>query len=157
MLGSQCQYGRDTSRDVDYTSPANQGLLQKGWGKSYLAFDFRRECLVIKSRLTLSDKLLPAALRPIDAELSFDDIASQGIRIEETGIRRLDPSGQGHLQEVIVTVCIRRPPKFFTEFEDSDKLPQMRGKGRDQPYRRRATAMDFAMGDTVSLLRIKLT
>jgi RNA-dependent RNA polymerase len=153
MLGTQCEYGRDTSRDEDYLTPQQQrNAADKGWGKSYLAFDFRREYLVIKSKLSLPDRLLPAALRPIDAELSFDDIASQGISIDETGIRHSDSkSPDGYLQEVIVTVGIRRPPKFYTEFEESDKLPSMNGKRQsNKPYRRRATAMDFATGVTVS-------
>jgi RNA-dependent RNA polymerase len=157
MFGAECAYGRDTARDEEYTSPHDNRALpaqmkDRGWGKSYLAFDFRRECLVIKSKLSYPDSTLPAALRPIDAELSFDDIASQGISIEETGMRRQDPRTGELQQEIIVTVSIRRPPKFYTDFEESDKLPSMNGKRQsNKPYRRRATAMDFAMGSTVSL------
>jgi RNA-dependent RNA polymerase len=149
MLGAECEYGRDTSKDEDYRPNRPHDPNEKVFGKSYLAFDFRREYLVIKSKLKRSQEGLPPALRPIDAELSFDDIASKGIQIEVTGNRRLDQHGEGFLQEVIVTVCIRRPPKFYTEFEEIDKLPQMRKHG-NQPYRRRATAMDFTIGRVVS-------
>lgn len=123
---------------------------QKIMPRSYLAFDFHRETLYIKARLMgLSPDDLPAALRPIDAELSFDDIAAQGIRIDQVpkSIRlRNGTTEEGH--EVTVTISIRRPPKFYTEFEAHDKL--LGSKNGRQPARRRATAMDFVIsGGTV--------
>lgn len=119
--------------------------------RSYLAFDFHRETLYIKARLMgLSPDDLPAALRPIDAELSFDDIAAHGIRIDQVpkSVRlRNQMIEDGH--EVTVTISIRRPPKFYTEFEAHDQL--LGPKNGRQPARRRATAMDFVIsGGTVS-------
>ena len=125
----------------------------KGRGKSFLAFDFQRELLVIKSQLQLQSTPLPPALRPVDAELAFDDIPSQGIRLDHVPKQVRDRNGNlvaGY--KVTVTVSCRRPPKFYTEFEQTDDL-----LGRDQrdpkkgPYRRRATAMDFTTSGTICL------
>ncbi|GFZ50894.1 hypothetical protein JCM24511_08652 [Saitozyma sp. JCM 24511] len=135
MLGGACEYGEDLSR-------VDRNGMSEGYGKSYLAFDFVRELLVIRGRLRLGGSL-PPALRPIDAELSFDDIASNGIRIETVPriFRRSGRETRG--QEVTVTVGTRRPPKFFTVFEEFEKLMGA-SKSKRMPYRRRATAMDFA-------------
>lgn len=152
MIGAECEYGRDTSKDRDLDrdaarSPSRSQAQQKGWGKSYLAFDFRREYLVIKSKLKLPRNSLPPALQPVDAELCFDDIASQGIRVQVTGNKIKEPGLVGELlEEVIVTVCTRRPPKFYTPF--NEQLPGM--NDNRQPYRRRATAIDFTVGNVVS-------
>jgi RNA-dependent RNA polymerase len=135
MLGAACEYGEDLSR-------VDRNGTSEGYGKSYLAFDFVRELLVIRGRLRLGVSL-PPALRPIDAELSFDDIASNGIRVEAVPriFRRSGREIRG--REVTVTVGTRRPPKFFTVFEEFEKLMGA-SKSKRMPYRRRATAMDFA-------------
>jgi RNA-dependent RNA polymerase len=136
MLGAACEYGEDLSR-------VDRNGISEGYGKSYLAFDFVRELLVIRGRLRLGGSL-PPALRPIDAELSFDDIASNGIHVESVPriFRRSGKEIRG--QEVTVTVGTRRPPKFFTVFEEFEKLMGASKSSKRMPYRRRATAMDFA-------------
>ncbi|WWD19157.1 hypothetical protein CI109_103615 [Kwoniella shandongensis] len=116
-------------------------------GLSFIAFDLRRELLVIKAEMKLPPMVknqLPPALAPLDAELSFDDITSHGIHI------RAEPVHMGIGQNgmvtselrVTVTVSCRRPPKFYTVFEANDQLLQ--GRNGKTPYRRRATMMDFA-------------
>ncbi|OCF31540.1 RNA-dependent RNA polymerase 1 [Kwoniella heveanensis BCC8398] len=102
--------------------------------KSYIAFDFKREALMIRAEMLLPPQHLPPALNPLDAELSFDDITSHGMYITR--------QYQGGVSTVTVTVSCRRPPKFRMIFEDSEKLRGIRDK---EPYRRRATAMDFAI------------
>ncbi|KAK4685416.1 RNA-dependent RNA polymerase, partial [Tremellales sp. Uapishka_1] len=123
---------------------------QFGNGMSFLAFDFRRELLVIRALLIAEDgqpldpSVLPCALRPIDAELGFDDITSQGIHVVD---RAIMVRGQKR-HDVTVTVSCRRPPKFYTEFR-SEKGYGPKPKGEFTPYRRRATAMDFAITSRV--------
>lgn len=138
MLGFIC----DTSAD---RSPG----AREGQSKSYLAFDFQRELLVIKASSDFSATQVPLALRPLDAELAFDDIAAQGIHIIKE--RKKD---NPKVYEVTVTVSCRRPPKFYTPFEDSDRLlgETKRDNFPRKIYRRRATAMDFAISGTVRSL-----
>ncbi|WVR09516.1 hypothetical protein IAU60_006584 [Kwoniella sp. DSM 27419] len=109
---------------------------REGHGRSFFAFDFRRELLVIRADLLLPKSQLPLALRPLDAELSFDDITSHGIHITHQTV-----NGR---YTVTVTVTCRRPPKFFAPFENSIELLG-KVQGRMKVYRRRATAMDFAI------------
>lgn len=106
---------------------------------SYLAFDFTMEVLVVRAKSLLEQSALPAALRPLDCEISFDDITAGGISIIE-GAR----NASGELQ-VTVTVSCKRPPRFFTEFENSQELPRARMENR-----RRATSIDFALTNLVS-------
>lgn len=113
---------------------------------SYLAFDFTMETLVIRAKSLLDQNALPAALRPLDCEISFDDITAGGISIVEEKLVRPGTSAW----QVTVTVSCKRPPRFFTEFENSHEL-QRRSRGEN---RRRATAMDFALTAMVSLLPI---
>lgn len=143
MLGSRCEYGEDRTREGQFG-------FRPGNGLSFLAFDFVRELLVIKATLAMSRDSLPYALRPLDAELSFDDIAAQGIHIVHREIPP-PPSRRGKVDaqyEVTVTVTCRRPPKFFTEFENEKQLGRSAADPR-LPYRRRATAMDFAITPVV--------
>ncbi|ORY35716.1 RNA dependent RNA polymerase-domain-containing protein [Naematelia encephala] len=146
MLGAKCRVGHDYSM-------AGRDRNRENMGTSFLAFDFNREVLHIKASLEIDPKNIPPALRPLDAELSFDDIASQGIVIEATN--RNDVSFHGAPRKhVTVTVTTRRPPRFFTEFERNDELLGM-GHERERtgklPYRRRATAMDFATSTVTEL------
>jgi RNA-dependent RNA polymerase len=146
MLGAGCEVGEDLSKHDRY------GFVP-GYGQSHLAFDFTRELFVIKSRLKLLKHNLPAALRPLDAELSFDDITSQGIHIIESTPRLVKNPDSGKLErhyDVTVTISMKRPPRFFTDFEQSETLFQGAGRSGNAPYRRRATAMDFAIGKVVS-------
>ena len=136
MLGARCKYGEDRTRE-------GKDGFRAGFGLSFLAFDFQRELFVIKANLELDKTHVPPALRPLDAELAFDDIASQGIHIVDHEITR----GPQRLFEVTVTVTCRRPPRFYSEFEMREDM--MRGGGRT-PHRRRATAMDFAISGVVS-------
>ena len=95
---------------------------------------------MIKAQARMDRGLLPPALRPFDAELSFNDITSHGIHIAENSV-------SGAITQITMTVNTRRPPRFFTEFETSGKfIGRTSGK---RPYRRRATAMDFAIADAV--------
>lgn len=146
MLGAACKVGEDLSKRDRH------GYVQ-GHGHSYLAFDFTRELLVIRAVLLLHSDHLPAALRPLDAELSFDDITSQGIHIVESVPRLVQSGSGGNLErhyDVTVTVSMKRPPKFYTEFEANNTLFRGNSGGnRSMPYRRRATAMDFAIGTVV--------
>lgn len=141
MLGCRLEYGEDDSRRGPQSN-------RPGPGKSFIAFDFAREILVIKGGLKLPEQSLPSALKPLDAELSFDDIASGGIQIVDTPRPRQD--GQPDQYEVTVTVSCRRPPKFFIQFKD-DREPSRDRKGGSSKtgYRRRATAMDFAISGAV--------
>jgi RNA-dependent RNA polymerase len=134
MLGAGCEYGEDTSE-------------RRGDGISYLAFDFTMEVIAIRARLMLQQDKLPPALRPLEAEIAFDDICSRGISIiEEPSDKLVD--GQKAWQ-VTVTLSCKRPARFFIEFEHANQLPS---RGERVP-RRRATAIDFAMSRnrTVSL------
>ncbi|KAK8854698.1 hypothetical protein IAR55_003437 [Kwoniella newhampshirensis] len=120
---------------------------KSGHGRSFIAFDLRREMMVIKAEMKLPQEIrrqLPPALAPLDAELSFDDITSHGIHIhaEPIDIKMSHNGSTFNNMRVTVTVSCRRPPKFFTAFEENDELLQGR-RGRT-PYRRRATVMDFA-------------
>ncbi|WVQ95053.1 hypothetical protein IAU59_002145 [Kwoniella sp. CBS 9459] len=121
ILGAACAGGIDP-KSLD------------GHHKSYIAFDFKREALMIRAEMMLPAQHLPPALNPLDAELSFDDITSHGIYIT-----REYSSG---VSTVTVTVSCRRPPKFRMLFEAHD---QVRGLRDNEPFRRRATAMDFAI------------
>jgi len=107
---------------------------------SYLAFDFTMEILVVRAKCLLDQKVLPAALRPLDCEISFDDITAGGISI----IEEKQPGTSGWV--VTVTVSCKRPPRFFTEFESRNDLTR-KSRGEE---RRRATAMDFALPNMVS-------
>jgi len=134
MFGSQCKHGPD---------PANN----LGYGYSFLAFDFKREMLVIKSQFktTVGSTPLPPAFRPLDAELPFGNISKQGIHVKEE--RRADGA-----VNLIVTVTCRCPPKFFAPMEQGeDSRPDNHRRPRQAGivYRRRATAMDFVISDTV--------
>ena len=112
-----------------------------GDGMSYLAFDFTMETLVVRAKCLLDQNALPAALRPLDCEISFDDITAGGISIIEQASSAPGLPGR----QVTVTVSCKRPPRFFTEFENSHELPRARSENR-----RRATAMDFALTNMVS-------
>ncbi|WVQ80184.1 hypothetical protein IAT38_002289 [Cryptococcus sp. DSM 104549] len=112
----------------------------KGYAKSMIAFDLRRELLVIRAKMNLDPSVLPPALNPLDAELSFDDITSHGIHITQ---RRQEPHNPQSVLQVTVTVSCRRPPKFFAPFDSGDA--PLRHRGPKQVYRRRATALDFAV------------
>lgn len=138
MLGAGCVCEEDTSRRH------RNGELT-GEGVSYLAFDFTMEVIAVRAKLLLQTDKLPPALRPMDAEISFDDICSRGISIIEEPFR---VTNNEKTFQVTVTVSTKRPPKFFTGFEHSDQLG-----GRSDSYvpRRRATAIDFAMTNVVSL------
>jgi len=110
----------------------------------YLSFDFERELLALKATFLVESKL-PPAMSPLDAELPFDDITSQGIHIHEGPY---DPSDYNGRRQVTVTISCKRPPKFKIQFQDPDDPCY------DERYatKRRATAMDFALTDAVSLL-----
>jgi RNA-dependent RNA polymerase len=127
---------------------------ETGHGRSFVAFDFRRELLVVKAHFLLDSARLPLVLRPLDAEISFDDIAAQGIQITNTLSTRKDPqSGQNHVfHNVQMSVTCRRPPKYYTEFKIDEETKQSIGMGKREfePYRRRATAMDFVISPLVS-------
>jgi RNA-dependent RNA polymerase len=137
MLGAGCQYGEDTSK-------RHKNGESTGDGISYLAFDFTMEYLVVRAKLMLIAEAIPPALRPLDAEISFDDITAGGISIVEE--RKPGQSGW----EVTVTVSCKRPPRFYTEFENSHELQHARFENR-----RRATAMDFALTNLVSRARLQ--
>lgn len=128
MLGANVEYGEDTSNS-----------RVTGMGRSYLSFDWTNEKILMKSNMKIDVSKLPPALKPMYAELAFDDIAAQGIMIDEK------ESGPDRYN-VIVTISTRRPPKFFIPFEGQ-------GFGREltRMHRRRATAMDFAISGVVSL------
>ena len=149
MLGSRCEYGKDFHR---------KGSHHTRYGLSFIAFDFQRELLLIRAKLDMPDEYIPLALRPLDAELSFDDIVSQGIHIAHKEVWN-PPSRHTKAEtefEVTVTVTCRRPPRFFTEFETNDDVDEdddmYEGRGRTRrTFRRRATAMDFAITGVVSI------
>lgn len=111
---------------------------------SYLAFDFTMDILVVRAKCLLDQKVLPAALRPLDCEISFDDIIAGGISIVEEKLTQPGTSGW----QVTVTVSCKRPPRFFTEFERRDLLTR---RSRNEE-RRRATAMDFALTEMARFL-----
>lgn len=134
MLGAGCHYGEDTSKRYKNGEPTGDGI-------SYLAFDFTMEFLVVRAKLMLNTEAIPPALRPLDAEISFDDITAGGISIVE---ERLNKPGQTGW-EVTVTVSCKRPPRFYSEFENSHDLKHAKFENR-----RRATAMDFALTNLVS-------
>jgi RNA-dependent RNA polymerase len=98
------------------------------------------EILVIRAKLMLDQKSLPPALRPLDCEISFDDIIRGGISIVEEKFTKPGFTGW----QVTVTVSCKRPPRYFTEFENSQEL-----KRNQSENRRRATAMDFAQTNIV--------
>ena len=127
--------------------------FKNGRGQSYIAFDFKREQIHIRAKFVAHVSKLPPVLRPLDAELAFDDIASEGIHIKQT----VRPEDAGR-KEVTVTITCRRPPKFYTPFEmrpeDLDDMPDY--AQRRLPYRRRATALDFAISPTVSRIACTL-
>ena len=152
MLGARCEYGQDNS------NYGRHGRDQKPRdGLSFLAFDFRRELLAIKAALLLPKDSLPLALSPLDAELSFDDISSQGIHIKE-GSRRPIAHQNGTIEdqlEVTVTLTCRRPPKFYAKLDrEIDGPAYMEGKRAAR--HRRATALDFAITGVVSGSWLKL-
>jgi len=133
MLGAKVEYGEDfNNRRVP------------GLGLSYLSFDWTNEKILMKARMNIEASKLPPALRPLDAELSFDDIASQGIMMEE---KCLNPSSSPHTQifSVVLTLSTRRPPRFFIPWEGPAFSQSTR------LHKRRSTAMDFAICGTVSL------
>ncbi|RXK35060.1 hypothetical protein M231_07680 [Tremella mesenterica] len=136
VLGAKCAHGTDMSR----LDPDGNPL---GYGKSYVGFDFQRETVHVKAGLIFPSELqaernLPPALRPVNAEISFEDITSQGISLQShTGTF---PDGRPRYI-VTMTVSLRRPPKFFVDFEDDEGLFSRR---RKTPLKRRATAMDFS-------------
>lgn len=133
MFSAPCLYGLDPTR------PGN--------GRSLLAFDFKRELLVIRTEFEVEQKLvkdLPPVFRPVDAELPFSDISSHGIHFVEE-------ARQGGRTTLVVTVAFRRPPRFFTPFEKDVARFNEHAMARGRAvYRRRATAMDFAVSETVS-------
>ncbi|ODN90833.1 RNA-dependent RNA polymerase 1 [Cryptococcus wingfieldii CBS 7118] len=118
-----------------------KGQDERGLGRSFISFDLKREILVIKATTKLDPRILPPALNPLSAELSFNDITHQGIHITKKPLS--DAIGNPDLLEVTVTVSCRRPPKFFTDFDPGDDVPQYLQGTRYSLYRRRATAMDF--------------
>jgi RNA-dependent RNA polymerase len=137
MLAVNCEYGQDPSL-------LDNKLQGKKFGKSYIAFDFRRQLLVIKTRpKDVSPAGLPPALKPLDAELSFEDIASQGIKIDDQRAR-----GEADMYDVVVPIHTRRPPKFYTEFEPLES--GLTSRHRQNLVRRRSTAMDFVTAGAVS-------
>lgn len=148
MLGVKCHYGQDMSLlDNEMKGPK--------FGQSYFSFDFRRQLFVIKIKIHLPEAQLPPALRPLDAELSFEDIASQGIRIDKMRVPRVKKEMEDPW-EVVVTISTRRPPKFYTKFEGQDALAESIGarNSKFMPVRRRATAMDFVSSGVVSWTHI---
>ncbi|AFR96691.2 RNA-dependent RNA polymerase 1 [Cryptococcus neoformans C23] len=120
-----------------------KGYDERSHGRSILAFDLKREVLVIKAEMKLDPKILPPALNPLYAELSFDDINHQGIHITKRPL----PDGltQKDALEVTVTVSCRRPPKFYAPFDPGDKAPDYMAGTKYLIDRRRATALDFAV------------
>lgn len=130
MLGASVVSGPDETVDG------------KGMGRSYLAFDWRNETISMKAEMAINPAKLPLALRPMDAELAFDDIASQGIMIDVKDI--INP-GRDARFPVTITICTRRPPKFFIPFETTSRSSSEPSK----KLRRRSTAMDFAIGGKV--------
>ena len=157
IVGLGCEYGPDDSVPM----ARRRDGFRDGRGKSYIAFDFRREMIAIRGSFRTQQDMLPPALRPLDAELAFDDIASDGIHIQHYPLRHMvaPARGQAQLQEVVVTVCCRRPPKFYAPFEiPYEKRAIMSSEElRRLPYRRRATAQDFAKTGTVSASWTALT
>jgi RNA-dependent RNA polymerase len=104
----------------------------------------KREILMIKAKLMMGAEGLPPALKPLDAEFAFDDIAAQGIMIDEG-------STAAGLTHVTVTINCRRPPRFYVDFEKRGGLKERNGFGRrERDTKRRATAMDFAVSTLVS-------
>ncbi|WRT68501.1 uncharacterized protein IL334_005477 [Kwoniella shivajii] len=110
-------------------------------GRSYLAFDFQKEQLVVRADMKLPREQLPPALAPLQAELSFDDITSHGIYITHEKV--------GEIYHVVVTVSCRRPPKFYTPFEQGKRWNEAKISNIKMPEQRRATAMDFAISNGV--------
>ncbi|RSH88373.1 uncharacterized protein EHS24_000913 [Apiotrichum porosum] len=131
MFSAPCLYGLDPTR------PGN--------GRSLLAFDFKRELLVIRTEFEVEQKLvkdLPPVFRPVNAELPFSDISRHGIHFVEE-------ARQGGRTTLVVTVAFRRPPRFFTPFEKDVARFNEHAMARGRAvYRRRATAMDFAVSET---------
>jgi len=145
MFAARCEYG------VDNGNRDRKGEIT-GQGLSYLAFDFAREVLVIKSRLNfgggMQEASIPPALRPLDAELSFEDISAEGVNFTQ---REMAPDSQWYL--VTVTINCRRPPRFYVAFQASENMFS-NAEQRRIPPRRRATVMDFANTPVVSLMPI---
>lgn len=129
--------GEDTSRRYPNGELTGDGI-------SHVAFDFTMEVIAIRAKLKLDPRALPPALRPIEAEIAFDDICSRGISIVEQKSTVKIKGQQAWM--VTVTVNCKRPPRFFTEFEGSDKIFN---RGNGFVPRRRATAMDFAITGVV--------
>ncbi|WVW85521.1 hypothetical protein I302_107559 [Kwoniella bestiolae CBS 10118] len=123
ILGAGCEKGENPNDQFRH-------------GRSYIAFDFKKEELVLRAEMKLPRDKLPPALRPLDAELSFDDITSHGFYVTHEIV-----GGEFH---VVVTVSCRRPPKFFLKFEDAHLMRETDRRGFKND-RRRATAMDFAI------------
>lgn len=146
MLAMECEIGLDISK-------LDNKLSGPKLGKSYIAFDFRRQLLAVKGQFRLPKEDLPPALRPLDAEIPFEDIASQGISIETHVSSSIESDKGRKFFDVTVTINTRRPPKFYCDFEGSDELLGARGNKRI-PVRRRATAIDFANTDVVSAFKM---
>jgi RNA-dependent RNA polymerase len=146
MFAGRCECGEDKKATDHNGTPLGHGL-------SYLAFNFAKEMLVIKARLSFApgvgETMIPPALRPLDAELYFQDISSQGVHVKKTEIDPIYKHGQVIKRfQVTVTINCRRPPKFYTELEDQEHF--LSDRRRQGPMRRRATVMDFAITHIVS-------
>lgn len=136
ILGAGCHNGEDLGRRYRNGEPTGHGM-------SYLAFDFTMEIILLRAKFMLEERVLPPALRPLDAEIAFDDILPGGISFIEERMRdTAKPAWQ-----VTVTISCRRPPRFFTEFEDAARLARQNTENR-----RRVTAMDFALTNLASRL-----
>jgi RNA-dependent RNA polymerase len=153
MFGGKCRHGADQTNRLHY-------------GYSFLAFNFKKEVLSIKSEFMFtagagakqpggddSAAKLPPAFSPLDAELPFTDISREGIRVKEEN--RID----GRVT-LTVTVTCRRPPRFFTAFEKkhgffNENEPTRRSNGG--VHRRRATAMDFVASGRVRKKNVERT
>lgn len=119
-------------------------------GKSYLLFDWKREVLEFRARFNLPPEQLPAVLRPVDAELPFEDIALGGILIQEEDHSSRYGVPAGQRLSVTVTVSTRRPPKFVVGYRiNEETATRVRQADLSKVHRRRATAMDFAAESTV--------
>lgn len=123
MFGGSCEYGPDQDR--------------RGHGFSLLAFDFDRETLVMRTLFQFPQEKLPPAFTPLDASLRFSDISRRGIHIVE--------EKRGAIWRVVVTVSLRRPPKFNASVDQDHYSAE-----GERVYKRRATLMDFVLCDVVS-------
>lgn len=123
MFGGPCEYGPDQNR--------------QGHGISLLAFDFERETIVMRTLFQLPQEKLPPAFAPLDAKMRFSDVSRRGIHVVE--------ERRGALWRVVVTVSMRRPPKFSAPFEQA-----CYSSNGERIWKRRATLMDFVLCDVVS-------